>query len=208
MLRSRWSFAVLLLVAAAATVMLVETAVQGQARGGAQPAAQAPAYRAPRTPDGKPNLNGIWQSMNEANWNIEAHSADFPRMWQMGAVDAMPPGLGIVAGGPIPYLPAAAAKWKENFDKRITRDGVPEIKCYLPGVPRAMHQNMPCQICQSTDHSMIVSRFAGGLRTTYMQRTPRPADRWMGLSNPKREAETLVIDTRDTNSLARLDRAG
>ena len=76
--------------------------------------------------------------MNEANWNIEAHSPDFPRMWQMGAADAMPPGLGIVEGGPIPYLPAAAAKRKENFDKRMTRDGDPEIKCYLPGVPRAM----------------------------------------------------------------------
>ncbi len=24
---------------------------------------------------GKPNLNGIWQTMNSANWNLEAHSA-------------------------------------------------------------------------------------------------------------------------------------
>jgi hypothetical protein len=209
-MRSRlWSFAVPLIVVAAGTVMLVDTALQGQARGGAAtPAAQAPAYRAPRTPDGKPNLNGIWQSMNEANWNIEAHSADFPRMWQMGAADAMPPGAGIVEGGPIPYLPAAAAKRKENFDKRATREGDPEIRCYLPGTPRAMYQNMPFQIIQSTDHIMMVFQFAGALRTIYMKPTPGPADSWMGWSNGKWEGETLVIDTKDFNGLAWFDRVG
>jgi len=40
-----------------------------------QTPAQAPAYRAPRTKDGKPNLNGIWQAMNEANWDLEGHGA-------------------------------------------------------------------------------------------------------------------------------------
>ena len=123
------------------------------ARGAAAPAAQAaaPAYRAPRTGDGHPNLSGIWQSMNEANWNIEAHSADTWRVSALGAVDATPPGAGIVAdGGTIPYLPAAAEKRKENFKNRLTLD--PEIRCYLPGTPRAMYQNMPFQIIQGTDY--------------------------------------------------------
>jgi hypothetical protein len=184
-------------------VTLVQLNVRAQARGAAQ---AAPAYRAPRTPDGKPNLQGIWQSMNEANWNIEPHPADFPRNLMMGAVDAVPPGAGIVEGGTIPYLPAALSKRKENFDKRLALD--PEVKCYLPGVPRAMYQNMPFQIIQGTDHIMMVFQFAGALRTIYMKPTPGPADSWMGWSNGKWEGEALVIDTKDFNGLAWFDRAG
>jgi len=179
------------------------------ARGAAAPAAQAaaPAYRAPRTGDGHPNLSGIWQSMNEANWNIEAHSADTWRVSALGAVDATPPGAGIVAdGGTIPYLPAAAEKRKENFKNRLTLD--PEIKCYLPGTPRAMYQNMPFQIIQDTDYIAMAFQFAGALRTIYMKPTPGPADSWMGWSNGKWDGETLVIDTKDFNGMAWLDRAG
>src|SRR5262245_59227429 len=71
---------------------------------------QTPAYRAPRTPDGKPNLNGIWQAMNDANWNIEPHVAAAGTFPLMGAIGATPPGMGIVEGGSIPYLPAAVQK--------------------------------------------------------------------------------------------------
>ena len=114
-----------------------------------KPRRQPPAYRAPRTADGKPNLNGIWQAINEANWDIQPHAAGFGRVVALGAADATPPGLGIVDGGEIPYLPAALAKKKENFEKRLSLD--PEIKCYLPGVPRAMYQGRPYQIIQSTE---------------------------------------------------------
>ena len=204
-MRSRfWGF-VTLIVAGACTVALVQLGVHAQARGAAQ-TAPAAGYRAPRTADGKPNLSGIWQSMNEANWNIEAHSADFPRLLAMGAVDAVPPGAGIVEGGAIPYLPAALAKRKENYDNRMKVD--PEIKCYLPGVPRAMYQNMPFQIVQGTDFIMMPFQYAGALRTIYMKPTPGPADSWMGWSNGKWEGETLVVDTKDFNGLAWFDRAG
>jgi hypothetical protein len=109
--------------------------------------AQAPAYRAPRTKDGKPNLNGIWQGVNEANWDIEGHSAAPGPFWQLGAEFSVPPGLGIVEGGPIPYKPEALQKKKANFANRAKLD--PEIKCYLPGVPRAMYMPYPFQIIQS-----------------------------------------------------------
>jgi hypothetical protein len=124
----------------------------------------------------------------------------------MGAADAMPPGAGIVEGGTIPYLPAALAKRKENYDKRLKED--PEIKCYLPGVPRAMYQNMPFQIIQGAEQIAMVFQYAGGLRTIYMKPTPGPADSWMGWSNGKWEGETLVIDTKDFNGLAWFDRVG
>src|SRR3954454_8128495 len=91
------------------------------------PSAQAPAYRAPRSPDGKPNLNGIWQAMNTANWDIEAHSAGPSMVRELGAIAAVPGGLGIVEGGELPYRPEALAKKKQNLANRLTLD--PEIKC-------------------------------------------------------------------------------
>src|SRR5436190_23516840 len=120
-------------------------------------AGQAPAYRAPRTADGKPDLNGIWQAVNEANFDVQAHTAR-PAMalragpygpvpaapvLALGAVGSVPPGLGVVEGDDIPYQPAALAKKKENQDNWLTAD--PEIKCYLPGVPRATYMPYPFQ---------------------------------------------------------------
>src|SRR5215470_16756797 len=103
-------------------------------------------YRAPRTKDGKPDLNGIWQAMNEANWDLEAHSSGPAPLLTLGALGAVPPGLGIVEGGSIPYKPEALAQRKKNFDNRLKDD--PEVKCFMPGVPRAMYMPFPFQIIQ------------------------------------------------------------
>ena len=184
---------------------------QGQgARGagarGAAPAAQAPAYRAPRTKDGKPDLNGIWQAVNTANWDIEGHGAAPGPFWQLGAEFSVPPGLGVVDGGPLPYKPEALQKKKQNFANRMNLD--PEVKCYLPGVPRAMYMPYPFQIIQSPEYIMMVFEYAGALRTVYMKHSDAPADSWMGWSNGKWEGETLVIDTSDFNDLSWFDRSG
>ena len=169
--------------------------------------AQAPAYRAPRTPDGKPNLNGIWQTMNTANWNIEPHPASPSPVRELGAAGAVPAGLGVVEGGEIPYLPEARKKQQENYANRLKLD--PEIKCYLPGVPRATYQGFPFQIIQSAKHIMFVYEFAGAVRTIYMtDQTEAPADSWMGWSNGRWEGETLVVDTKGFNDLSWFDRAG
>src|SRR6476469_9628262 len=173
------------MLVAAATAAVVLSVLTG--------AAQAP-YRAPRAADGKPNLNGIWQSLNEAEWDIEGHSAAPGRVLALGAEDAVVPGLGVVEGGPLPYLPAAAAKKKANFEKRLTLD--PVIKCYLPGVPRAMYLPQTFQIIQSTKTIMMAFQYAGAVRTIYMdEHKEAPADSWMGWSNGHWEGETLVIDT-------------
>ena len=72
--------------------------------------AQTPGYRAPRAPDGKPNLNGIWQAINTANYDIEAHSAAQSPVLELGAAGAVPAGLGGVEGGTLPYTPEALKK--------------------------------------------------------------------------------------------------
>ena len=170
-----------------------------------QPA--APAYRAPRTGDNRPNLNGIWQSLNEANWNIEPHAADFGTVPALGAIDAVPPGSGIVEGGKIPYKPEALAQRNANYKKRMELD--PEAKCYLPGVPRAMYLPQPFQVIQSTDTIMMVFQFEGAIRTVYMK-DPKaaPAPSWMGWSNGHWEGETLVIETTGLDDRSWFDRAG
>src|SRR5207244_6081121 len=170
--------------------------------------AQTPAYRAPRTPDGKPDLNGIWQALNEANYDIELHMARPAMAFRpgpygpvpaapvlaLGAVGAVPPGPGVVEGGELPYKPEALAKKKENARNRLTLD--PEIKCYLPGVPRATYMPYPFQIIQSQKHIMILHEFASAVRTIYMDNHKEaPADSWMGWSNVRWEGETLVGDS-------------
>src|SRR5688572_15989619 len=79
---------------------------------------QTPAYRAPRTAGGRPDLNGIWQSLNTANWDLEGHAASVGPVPELGAAYAVPPGLGVVEGGPIPYQPWALEKRKQNFANR------------------------------------------------------------------------------------------
>ena len=168
--------------------------------------AQTSTYKAPRAPDGKPNLNGIWQAMNTAHWDIEAHSPGPSPVRDLGAAGAIPGGLGVVEGE-IPYLPEALAKKKENNANRLKLD--PEIRCYLPGVPRATYMPYPFQIIQSQKHIMIVHEYAGAVRTIYMaEQTEAPADSWMGWSNGRWEGETLVVDTKGFNDLSWFDRAG
>ena len=163
-------------------------------------------YKAPRAPDGRANLNGIWQAMNTAHWNVEAHSAAPGPVDVLGASYAIPGGLGVV-DGEIPYTPEALAKKKENFAKRLELD--PEIRCYLPGVPRATYMPYPFQIIQSREHIMIVHEFAGAVRTIYMtNHVDAPADSWMGWSNGRWEGDTLVVDTKGFNDRTWFDRAG
>jgi hypothetical protein len=195
-MRSRFGNSAVTAVLLAAGLFAAATLVPGQTAG----------YKAPRLPDGRPNLNGIWQAMNAAQWDIEAHPAAPGPMWQLGAAYAVQGGLGIVEGD-IPYKREALAKKRENFAKRLDLD--PEMRCYLPGVPRAMYMPYPFQIIQSQQHIMMVFEFAGAVRTIYMSdHTEAPADSWMGWSNGKWEGETLVVDTSGFNGMAWFDRAG
>jgi hypothetical protein len=170
-------------------------------------AGQTAAYRAPRTADGKPDLNGIWQVLNTANWDLQGHAAAPGLVVALGAVAAVPPGQSVVEGDQIPYLPAAAARKKANFDNRLTLD--PEIKCYLPGVPRATYMPYPFQIVQSPKFIMIVYEYANAVRTINMEdRSPSPIDSWMGHSVGHWEGDTLVVDVTSLNDQTWFDRAG
>ena len=181
---------------------------------------QTPAYRAPRI-DGKPDLNGIWQTLNEANYDLEGHAAR-PAMalrsgpygpvpaapvLALGAVGSVPPSLGVVEGGEIPYKPEALIKKKENQQKWLTSD--PEIKCYLPGVPRATYIPQPFKILQNARQIFFAYQYAGAARNIYLKDPgPAPVDSWMGQSVGRWEGETLVVDVTGFNDQTWFDRAG
>ena len=187
--------------------LAVALTASAQTQSSQSPSQSQSAYRGPRTPGGKPDLNGIWQAMNTANWDIQAHSAAPGRIVALGAQDAMPAGLGVVEGGPLPYLPEALAKKKENFENRLTAD--PELKCFMPGVPRAMYQPFPFQIVQSTTGILMVYEFAEAVRTINMGKpTQSPGDTWMGWSNGRWDGDTLVIDVTSQNDQTWFDRVG
>src|SRR5258705_400801 len=169
-------------------------------------AAQAPAFTVPRTADGKPKLDGIWQSQNTADWNLQAHAAEAGRP-DLGAIGAVPPGLSVVEGNEIPYRPSAIAKKEENFKKRMTAD--PEIKCYLPGVPRATYVPYPFQIVQTPGAILISYQFANASRVIKMAKLkPAPVDSWMGQSSGSWDGDTLVVDASGFNGESWFDRAG
>src|SRR5580704_12070415 len=132
-------------------------------------------YQAPRTSDGKPNISGVWQAMNTADWDLRAHAASQGPLLSLGAEFSVPPGPGVIDGdGIIPYLPAAAEQQKKNFANRLTLD--PEVKCYMGGVPRSTYMPYPFQIIQSSRAIMIVYEYAGGVRSINMDKaTEAPA---------------------------------
>ena len=159
---------------------------------------------------GKPNLNGIWQVMNTADWDLEPHDAQeapvSPEL--LGAIGAIPPGVGVVEGGTIPYLPAALQQRDANQKSAPKAD--PEAACYLPGIPRATYVDHPFQIIQASDGDMLMAyEYDAANRTIYMQKTEQPpVDTWMGTSYGQWEGDTLVVTTLGQNGMTWLDRKG
>jgi len=184
------------------------------------------ASRPARTVDGKPNFSGVWQANNEAHWDLQAHPARPGAVMQagvypyeyarvpaapvlaLGAAAGVPGSLGVVQGdGQIPYKPDAAKIKAENAANWIDRD--PELKCYLPGIPRATYMPYPFQIVQSTGKIQMAYTFAGAARTIHLDKVEGPPDdTYMGHSVGRWEGDTLVVDVTSFNGKNWLDRAG
>ena len=199
----------LLLVVVATTVAGVESA-----------GAQDTSYKAPRLAGTEnPDLNGIWQTLNTANWDLRPHTAGpspFPEL--LGTLSAVPAGHGVIEGNEIPYQPWAANQQRQNFEGRLTRPddnstnettGDPEAKCYLPGVPRATYMPFPFQIFHAPGQIFNAYAYAGATRQIHLGRQPQsPNLSWMGWSIGRWEGDTLVVDVTDQLGKTWLDRAG
>jgi hypothetical protein len=188
----------------------------------AAPAAAKP-YKAPRGPDGvHPDLNGVWQVLNTANYNIEAHPASAAMQLRagpyvpvpaaevvaLGAIGAVPAGIGIVQGdGKIPYTADALKVRDENRAKAVEND--PEVKCYLPGIPRANYMDKPFQIFHSDKAVFFAYEYAGAVRNVFLEDPGEaPIDSWMGQSYGKWDGDTFVIEVTGLLPDTWLDRSG
>ena len=175
----------------------------------------------PRLPNGQPDLNGVWQVLNTANYDLLAHPARAAMAMQpgpfgpvpaeavvaLGAIGAVPAGLGVVDGNEIPYLPEARAKQQHNQANWLTSD--PELKCYLPGVPRATYMPFPFQIFHSGSALFIAYEYAGATRNLLLEDPGEaPVDSWMGQSVATWEGDTLVVTVTGQHDQSWFDRTG
>jgi hypothetical protein len=211
------------------TALTQSYAAPTAAPAGAARTAAAPSAASHKTPGGgaierfagHPNFSGVWSVMNTANWNIEPHLASAAlelrpgpvvpvpakAILALGAVGSVPAGMGVVEGGKIPYTPEALAKRQDNQKHYLERD--PEVKCDLPGVPRANYMSLPFQIVQSAKTMLFSYEYDGAVRDILFDDPgPAPIDSWMGQSVGKWEGDTLVVTVTGQNDSTWFDRAG
>jgi hypothetical protein len=163
--------------------------------------AAAPARAAdfPRTPEGKPDLSGIWQVLAPVDRDLLPHAA---------RKDA-PGHLGAVVGEEIPYQPWALAKKAENFKNRETAD--PSNRCVMPGIPRITYTPLPFQIFQTDKRLTLLYEFGHSVRNIFANGTDHPPghiDWYLGDSRGHWDGDTLVVDIVDFNDETWLDHAG
>ncbi len=170
--------------------------------------AQTTDYTAPRTPDGNPDFNGIWQAMGTAHLDLQTHESRAGAMWQMGAVGAIPGGVGVVEGETIPYRPEALEKKNANQANWLELD--PVVRCYMPGIPRANYMPYPFQIFQTPDNLLFAYQFASASRNVFLNRPDyeAPILTVMGHNLGHWEGETLVITNSDQYDWTWLDSSG
>jgi hypothetical protein len=171
--------------------------------------------------NGHPNFSGVWQVLNSANWDIEPHLAraalelrpgpvvpvPAKAIVALGAVGSVPAGMGVVVGGHIPYTPEALAKKQDNQAHYLQRD--PEVKCDLPGIPRANYMPFPFQIVQSGKSMLFSYEYDGAVRDILFDDPgPAPIDSWMGQSVGVWDGDTLVVTVTGQNDSTWFDRAG
>ncbi|RYZ09022.1 MAG: hypothetical protein EON61_12495 [Alphaproteobacteria bacterium] len=120
----------------------------------------------------------------------------------------MPAGIGIVQGdGKIPYTADALALRDENRAKAVELD--PEVKCYLPGIPRANYMDKPFQIFHSDKAVFFAYEYAGAVRNVFLDDPGEaPVDSWMGQSYGKWDGDTFVVEVTGLLPDTWLDRSG
>ena len=206
-MRHRVIALVIVAVAMAAAAPSVSSPVAAQG-----PAAVA-AYTPPRTPEGHPDLQGVWRAWNLAKFDLEDH----------GARPGVPAGRGFVVDPPdgkIPYRPEALKKREQNLTKIHEADPYknsdPLAKCYLPGIPRLTYLGWPFRIIQTADDVNFAYEWSHKKRIVPLTDAfgPRPdpegveATRWNGMARGRYERNSLVVDLTNFNAYTWFDMAG
>src|SRR5262245_62053127 len=169
--------------------------------GGFHPCALAKArtFTPPRTPDGQPDLQGLWEApMARGLGNIEGRAAADKENGTGSQTSLVvdPP------GAVIPYHPWARRQKAENEEHYVD----PYAHCLPISAPRIMASPRTRQIAQYPGYLTIVNESGGHpFRVIYMDGRPHlPADikLWRGDSRGRWDGNTLVIETTNLTGLA------
>jgi hypothetical protein len=156
-------------------------------------------FNPPRTPDGRPDLNGYWERAFTSQ-DIEDHGD----------------GLGVQAGPSlvidtpdrkIPYQPAALALRNTMANRFVS----PLASCYPPGVPRHALAPASHQILQTPGYVVHLLEYSHAYRiipTSGAPHVPGNVRLWQGDSRGHWEGNTLVVDVTNSNGLTWFDNAG
>ena len=160
--------------------------------------ASAQEYAVPRTADGQPDLQGVWQAVNTAVWNIQDHSAAY----------GVPAGQGVVVGNHLPYQPWALEQRQQNYENRHTQDT--EANCKMVGVPRITYMPFPFQIIQTPGQIVMIYEWAHSIRNIFMtgEHPGGPIQWYMGDSRGHWDGDTLVVDVVHFTDETWFDRSG
>lgn len=145
---------------------------------------------APRMPDGKPNLSGIWEPPAP------------PKYLRDLAADLKP--------GDVSMLPWAEALYKERLSGAWAREE-PDANCLPQGVPKIDAAPAPYRFIQMPGMIVIIYEAFTQWRQIFMDgrelpKEPNPS--WFGYSVGKWEGDTLVVSTTGFNGKVWLDQAG
>jgi hypothetical protein len=191
---------ILLALAVAVLTPLPEVTAQG---GTAPDAAAAPPGPIRRTPDGKPDLTGFFQSdAGGSNYGLERHERDFLTPATRGVLIDPPDGI-------LPSMPWARA---ERIERELPHRGYddPTAHCFVAGVPRSMYTPSPYQILQFPNYVVILfERMAW--RQIPLDGRPHLPDNvrlWQGDSVGHWEGDTLVVETKNLNGKTWLNERG
>jgi hypothetical protein len=157
-----------------------------------------------RLPDGKPDMQGYWQTRNFFTaFDLETHDkAEF----------GVPAGKGVIVDPPdgkIPYQPWAAAKKRDLMEHHMFED--PQAHCYLSGVPRQMYTPFGFQILQPPGSVVLLYEAFHSYRIIPLDprpHIPQAIRLFEGDSRGHWEEDTLVVDVTNQNDSTWFDMAG
>jgi hypothetical protein len=144
---------------------------------------------APRLPDGKPDLSGIWEPIS-------------PKYLRDLAADLKP--------GEVPYQPWAKALVDSRADGSHAREES-DANCLPQGIPKIAAAPAPWKIIQSSGTIVILHEAFNLWRQVFMDGRQFADDlnpSWLGYSIGKWDGDTLVVDSKGFNGKTWLDQAG
>ena len=202
-MKTAWN-AILAACLGLAMAAVIPLDVAAQQRAPRAQAKQAKAGPFTRLPDGKPDMQGYWQTNNFFTaFDLETHErAEF----------GVPAGKGVIvdpADGKIPYQPWAAQKKKDLAEHHMFED--PQAHCYLSGVPRQMYTPFGFQILQPPGSVVLLYEAFHSYRIIPLEARPHIPDAirlFEGDSRGHWEGDTLVVDVTNQNDATWFDMAG